>query len=213
MDASERLRRLLQEEASRGFDLARGPLFRAQLYRLAPDIHVLLLAMHHIVSDGWSLGILNRELGELYGACRGETPTLPVLRVQYRDFARWQRGWLQGEALEGLLSHWRGRLAGAPQVLELPTDRPRPAVESHRGASYSFRLPLELVASTARAGAARGGHAVHDAALWLHAAALALQRPARPSCRHAGRQPQPRRDRGPGRLFCQHAGAARRSLR
>ena len=145
VDARERLRTLLREEASRGFDLARGPLFRARLYRLAPDTHVLLLAMHHIISDGWSLGILNRDLGELYGRfCQGEAATLPVLRLQYRDFARWQRSWLEGAALEGLLSHWRSRLAGAPQVLELPADRPRPAVESQRGASYSFTLPLEL---------------------------------------------------------------------
>jgi len=145
VNAREHLRTLVREEASRGFDLARGPLFRAQLYRLAPDTHVLLLAMHHIISDGWSLGILNRELCELYGRfCRGEAVALPVLSFQYRDFARWQRSWLEGEALEGLLSHWRSRLAGAPQVLELPADRPRPPVESQRGASYAFRLPLEL---------------------------------------------------------------------
>src|SRR5882762_3378555 len=144
-DARERLAQLLREEASRGFDLARGPLFRAHLYRLAADTHVLTLVMHHIISDGWSMGILIRELGELYaGYCRGEAPTLPALRLQYRDFARWQRSWLQGEALEGLLAHWRTRLAGAPQVLELPADRPRPAVESNRGAIYSFTLRLEL---------------------------------------------------------------------
>jgi aspartate racemase len=140
-----RLRELLREEAARGFDLARGPLFRAHLYRLAADTHVLLLAMHHIISDGWSMGVLIRELGELYaGFSRGEPTTLPALRVQYRDFARWQRGWLQGEVLESQLAHWRARLSGAPQVLELPTDRVRPAVESFRGAFYSFTLPLEL---------------------------------------------------------------------
>ena len=148
VDAREQLTTLLREEASRAFDLARGPLFRARLYRLAPDTHVLLLAMHHIISDGWSLGILNRELGELYDRfCRREAAALPVLSLQYRDFARWQRTWLEGETLEGLLSHWRSRLAGAPQVLQLPTDRPRPLLESHRGASYSFRLPLELAQS------------------------------------------------------------------
>jgi amino acid adenylation domain-containing protein len=145
-DARERLRGLLREETSRGFDLARGPLFRAHLYRLSPETHVLLLAMHHIVSDGWSLGVLTRELSELYrGFLREEAAALPRLRVQYRDFARWQRGWLQGEVLERELSHWRERLAGAPQVLELPSDRPRPAVESHRGAVYAFTLPRELM--------------------------------------------------------------------
>ena len=147
----ERLAELLREEAARGFDLARGPLFRAQLYRLAADTHVLLLAMHHIISDGWSLGVLTRELGTLYGGfARGEVPALPPLRLQYRDFARWHRNWLQSEALEGMLAHWRERLSGAPQVLELPTDRERPVVESFRGASYSFTLPVELTEALRR---------------------------------------------------------------
>jgi amino acid adenylation domain-containing protein len=140
-DARERLR----DEVSRGFDLARGPLFRAQLYRLAADAHVLLLAMHHSISDGWSMGILTRELSELYARfSRGEVDTLPAPLLRYRDFARWQRNWLQGETLEGLLAHWRSRLAGAPQLLDLPTDRPRSSVRSQRGASYSFTLPLGL---------------------------------------------------------------------
>ena len=140
------LQKLIRDEAARGFDLARGTLFRAKVYRLAPEHHVLLLTMHHIISDGWSMGILIRELGTLYRAfSRDGTPLLPELPVQYRDFARWQRSWLQGEALETLLSHWRTRLTGAPQVLELPADRPRPPVESHGGALYSFTLPLELL--------------------------------------------------------------------
>jgi surfactin family lipopeptide synthetase A len=136
---------LVRQEAARGFDLARGPLFRAQLYRLADDHHVLLLGMHHIIVDGWSLGILLRELGAFYGCfCRGEKPAVPPLGVQYRDFARWQRGWLRGETLEKLLAHWCSRLAGAPQTLELPTDRPRPPAESNRGATHSFTLPPAL---------------------------------------------------------------------
>ncbi|HQY71861.1 MAG TPA: condensation domain-containing protein, partial [Pseudomonadales bacterium] len=143
--AGERLGERLRAEAARGFDLARGPLFRAQLYRLAADRHVLLLTMHHIISDGWSLGVLTRELGEFYRSfARGEAPGLPALRVQYRDYARWQRGWLQGEVLASQLARWRERLAGAPQVLELPTDRARPAAESFRGALHSFMVPLEL---------------------------------------------------------------------
>jgi len=145
-NARERLKASLRAEALREFNLAHGPLFRAQLYRLSADTHVLALAMHHIVSDGWSLGVLTRELGELYGSfARGEAPKLPALRVQYRDFARWQRGWLQGEVLEAQLAHWRERLAGASQVLELPSDRARPPLESHRGASHAFALPRELV--------------------------------------------------------------------
>ena len=123
---------LLRADASRRFDLSRGPLFRACLYRMARDSHVLLLVMHHIVSDGWSMGLLFEELGVLYTG--GPSASLTPLAVQYRDATRWQRGWLQGEVLDSQLSYWRKRLAGAPQLLDLPTDRTRPAVESHRGA-------------------------------------------------------------------------------
>ncbi|MBP1689123.1 MAG: amino acid adenylation enzyme/thioester reductase family protein [Deltaproteobacteria bacterium] len=120
-------------------------VFRAHLYRMAADIHVLLLTMHHIISDGWSIGVLFRELGEFYASLsRGQSISTPPLRLQYRDFARWQRGWLQGDVLEKMLGYWRARLAGVPQVLELPTDRPRPAVESFRGAACSFALSPDL---------------------------------------------------------------------
>jgi len=147
----ERLDALLRQEAARGFDLARGPLFRGRLYRLADDHHVLLLAMHHIISDGWSMGILFRELGEFYGSgCRGETLVPPPLDVQYCDFARWQRRRLRGEVLKKLLDHWRSRLAGAPQVLELPADRSRPAAESNAGATHAFTLPVALVEALRR---------------------------------------------------------------
>ena len=135
------LAQILREEPRRPFDLARGPLFRARLLRCSAERHVLVLAMHHIVCDGWSMGILARELAELY---RGGAARLPAPALQYRDYARWQRDWLQGERLEQLAAHWRERLAGAPQVLALPTDRPRPAVESNRGALYRFALPPEL---------------------------------------------------------------------
>jgi amino acid adenylation domain-containing protein len=146
-----RLNELLQAEATHGFDLTRGPLFRTRLYQLAADHHVLLLAMHHIISDGWSIGILFQELSEFYGRfCRGETAVLPTPAVQYREFAQWQRQRLRGEVLEKLLDHWRSRLVGAPQVLELPTDRPRPAVERSLGAVYQFTLPAELVEALRR---------------------------------------------------------------
>ncbi len=147
----EEMDKLLRQEVSRGFDLEKGPLFRARLYQFATDHHVLLLAMHHIISDGWSLGILFRELGELYGCfCRGEPANLPALGLQYRDFAHWQRRWLQGEGVERLLKHWRSRLAGVPQVLELPADHPRPATESNRGASHAFTLPFEMAEALRR---------------------------------------------------------------
>ncbi|MEW5931716.1 MAG: amino acid adenylation domain-containing protein, partial [Gemmatimonadota bacterium] len=132
----------VREEARRPFDLAAGPLFRALLLRAAPEEHVLVLTMHHAVSDGWSMDVLSRELGALYAAfCRGEPSPLAPLPVQYADYAAWQRGWLRGEVLERQLDAWKSRLAGAPALLELPTDRPRPAVQSHRGATHDFRVP------------------------------------------------------------------------
>ncbi|HZH14313.1 MAG TPA: condensation domain-containing protein, partial [Archangium sp.] len=139
------VRRLAEEEAQRPFELTRGPLLRVTLLKLADTQHVLLLTMHHIVSDGWSMGVLIREVAALYQAfTAGQPSPLPALPVQYADYAAWQRNWLQGDALETQLAYWRQHLTGAPQVLELPTDRPRPAVQSHRGANLSVRLPADL---------------------------------------------------------------------
>ncbi|HEX8395547.1 MAG TPA: amino acid adenylation domain-containing protein, partial [Longimicrobium sp.] len=138
-------REIAAEGSARPFDLSAGPLFRASLLRLGAAEHVLLLSMHHIVSDGWSMGVLYRELSSLYEAYRsgGESP-LPELGVQYADYSAWQREQMQGEVLEGRLSYWRERLAGAPELLELPTDRPRPAVRSHAGAREGAELPAGL---------------------------------------------------------------------
>ncbi|HWS56152.1 MAG TPA: condensation domain-containing protein, partial [Pyrinomonadaceae bacterium] len=137
--------RLAAEEARRPFDLARGPLFRASLVRLSDDEHVLLVTMHHIVSDGWSLGVLIREVSTLYSAyARGEESPLEELPIQYADYAAWQRARLSGEALDAQLAYWRGQLAGAPPLLELPTDRPRQALQTYRGTHYSFRLPRAM---------------------------------------------------------------------
>ena len=134
-------------EAKRPFDLERGPLFRAALVRLASEEHLLLLDMHHIVSDGWSFGILYRELAALYGAFREGRPSpLPELPVQYADFSIWQREWLQGPVLEEQLSYWRERLAGVPPALEMPVDRLRPAVQTHRGNNTVLVLPAALAA-------------------------------------------------------------------
>jgi amino acid adenylation domain-containing protein len=145
-DREAAVRRRAGEEARRAFGLSEGPLFRAALLRLGADDHVLLLSMHHIVSDGWSMGVLFRELSSLYQAYRegGESP-LPELAVQYADYAVWQRERLEGEVLDRQLSYWRERLAGAPELLELPTDRPRPAVQTHRGATVPVELSLELL--------------------------------------------------------------------
>jgi amino acid adenylation domain-containing protein/non-ribosomal peptide synthase protein (TIGR01720 family) len=136
---------LTAEEARRPFDLSQGPLFRASLLRIGPEDHMALVTMHHIVGDGWSLGILVREVTALYTAHgEGRLSPLPELPVQYADFAVWQRSWLQGEVLEGEIAYWRGQLAGLPAVLELPTDRPRPAVQSFRGAVRPVRFSAEL---------------------------------------------------------------------
>ena len=137
--------RLATEEAERPFDLASGPLMRTALLRLNKDDHILLLTMHHIISDGWSIGILTKELTALYEAfTQGKPSPLPDLAIQYADYAVWQREWLQGEVLEKQLSYWRQQLAGAPAALELPTDKPRPAVQTFRGAYHRVTLPKEL---------------------------------------------------------------------
>jgi len=137
-------RRLAGEEARRPFHLAAGPLLRVTLLRLAPDEHVALVVLHHIVSDGWSVGVLNRELGALYEAYAAGRPSrLPDLPLQYADYAVWQRQWLQGDVLDKQLAYWKERLADiAP--LDVPADRPRPSALTYRGASLRFDLPVGL---------------------------------------------------------------------
>ncbi|WP_338282824.1 amino acid adenylation domain-containing protein, partial [Corallococcus caeni] len=137
--------RRAQRETQRPFDLGQGPLFRAKLLRLTATEHVLVLVMHHIVSDGWSMQVLVKEVGALYAAyAEGRESPLAELPVQYADYAAWQRGWLRGEVLEGQLAWWRQQLEGAPPALELPTDKARPAVQRFRGASYTVGLPGAL---------------------------------------------------------------------
>jgi amino acid adenylation domain-containing protein len=144
-EALRRARELAEEESRRGFDLARGPVFRARLLRLAAEEHVLLLAMHHIVSDGWSMGLLFHELTVLYRAFAAGLPSpLGEPEVQYADFAVWQRERLSDERLAEEVAWWRERLAGFPDYLELPSDRPRPAGGSFRGAIEPFAVPSEL---------------------------------------------------------------------
>ncbi len=143
VDASAK--QLAAEEAALPFDLAHGPLWRAALLRLAEQEHVLLLTLHHIVTDGWSVGVLIRELTTLYEAYRrGEASPLPELPIQYADFAEWQREWLQGDVLEKQMSYWREQLAGSSGVLELATDHARPSVQRYRGASLIIEFSEEL---------------------------------------------------------------------
>jgi amino acid adenylation domain-containing protein len=135
----------IREEAERPFDLARDLPLRATLLRLGPEEHILLLTVHHIASDGWSMGILSREVAALYNAfSSGRSSPLPELPIQYADYAAWQRQWLQGEVLESQLAYWKLQLGGSPSMLELPMDRPRPAVQTYRGAKQSLLLVKSL---------------------------------------------------------------------
>ncbi|MCY1078492.1 non-ribosomal peptide synthase/polyketide synthase [Archangium lansingense] len=137
--------RAASDEARRPFDLARGPLIRALLLCTGETTNLLVLSLHHIISDGWSLGVTIREFLALYEAeLTGRASPLPIPVLQPVDHAVWQRGWLRGEALETQLGYWRERLAGAPPVLELPTDFPRPSVQRFRGASLRVQLPATL---------------------------------------------------------------------
>ena len=143
-DRDQETRELANRETQRPFDLAQAPLLRAGLVRLGEEEHVLLLTMHHIISDGWSMGVFLRELTSIYNAfMTGESTALPALAVQYVDFATWQRQWLSG-ALQKQLDYWREELAGAPAVIDLPVDRPRPPMRSFRGARQSLAISKEI---------------------------------------------------------------------
>ncbi len=137
-------RRLARAEARRPFDLATGPLVRHAVARLAPDDHALYLTLHHVAGDGWSTGVLSRELSALYRAfSEGRPSPLAELPVQYADFAVWQRAWLTGDELDRQVAFWRDLLDGAPAALDLPADRPRPPVQSFAGSNRALELPPE----------------------------------------------------------------------
>ena len=156
-DQEEEAVRLAAEEAARPFDIAADPLLRARLLRLADSDCVLLLTMHHIASDWWSIEILTRELLDLYvSLAAGRDAELPELPVQYADYAAWQREWLQGEVLGSQVDYWRRRLEDAPQLLHLPTDHPRPAVRSERGGHVAFEVPPDVAAGLKDLAASRG---------------------------------------------------------
>ena len=139
------VRRSVTAEARRPFDLAQGPLVRGTVLSLGDEDHVGMLTMHHIISDGWSSGILARELATLYVTfCAGASSPLPTLPIQYADFAHWQRQWLQGEVLESQIAYWKEQLAGAQTSIDLPMDHPRPAAQTFRGARQSLVLPKHL---------------------------------------------------------------------
>ena len=141
----EQVQELLNKEAQRSFNLESDLMLRGTLLQINSQEYILLLMMHHIASDGWSMGILWKQLASVYAAfVNGESLSLPTLPIQYADFAIWQRQWLSGEVLATQLNYWKNQLAGAKTVLELPTDKPRPVVQTYRGASQSLMLPQTL---------------------------------------------------------------------
>ncbi|MFL6284241.1 MAG: amino acid adenylation domain-containing protein [Pyrinomonadaceae bacterium] len=150
-ERSRRVREALRREAAEPFDLARGPVVRVRLLKLGEEEHVLLRTLHHIASDGWSQGVFNRELMLLYEAFQaGRDNPLPPLRVQYADFALWQRRWLEGDALGEGVVYWREQLGGAPEHLDLPTDRPRPPMQTFAAETYKLSLPAAQLAALKR---------------------------------------------------------------
>ena len=146
----EEVKKLAVAEMEEPFNLNAGPLVRAKLIKLDRDKHVFIITMHHIVSDGWSIGIFIGEIATLYQAfVKGEPSPLPELPVQYADFSYWQRNWLQGEVLEKQIAYWRNQLEGSAPVLELPTDRPRPAMKTFNGSRKYFSINSDLSKSLA----------------------------------------------------------------
>ena len=146
-DVAVELAALGELEAGASFDLEAGPLIRGRLIRLAEDEHVLLVTMHHIVSDGWSMGVMVSELKALYVAfLGGEADPLPELAIQYADYAVWQRQWIEGEILQQQAAYWNTTLAGAPALLELPTDHTRPVQQDFAGGSVELVLDAQLTA-------------------------------------------------------------------
>ena len=143
--------RIAIDEAKQPFNLAEAPLIRVRLLQLDEEVHIVLLTLHHIISDGWSTSVLIRELAALYSVLveggRPEQVDLPELRIQYADFSIWQRNWLQGEVLQRQINYWKDKLAGSPPLLELPTDHPRPAVQTQNGGQVSFSIDPELAAA------------------------------------------------------------------
>ncbi|MGD9161545.1 MAG: condensation domain-containing protein, partial [Desulfobacteraceae bacterium] len=145
-DRSEiEVRNIIEKEVSEPFDISAGPLIRGQLLKKTEEEHIFLLTMHHIVSDGWSMGIFMNELSALYQAFdHGNPDPLSELSIQYADYALWQRNWFKDEILEEQLNYWRTNLSGAPELLELPADKPRPAVQDYSGASIGIHFDIDL---------------------------------------------------------------------
>ena len=137
---------LATDDAQKPFDISKPPLLRASLVRLNPEEHIVLFTMHHIISDGWSIGVLIKEFVTLYHAFSAGKPSpLDEISIQYPDFAVWQKSWLQGELLENQIAYWKKQLVDSPPILDLPTDRPRPPYQTYRGAHQAFSLPKQVL--------------------------------------------------------------------
>jgi amino acid adenylation domain-containing protein len=144
-EGEDRAVELAAEESAKPFDLSRGPLLRMRLLKLGPRYYVVLFTVHHIISDGWSMGVLVREVAALYAAfVEGKPSPLPELPLQYADFAAWQQEWLRGSVLKDHLDHWKKQISGAPTVLDLPADKLRPAIQKFRGAGEVFSVPKDV---------------------------------------------------------------------
>ena len=155
-ERAAQMKLVIQAEAQRPFDLSLN-LFRALLVKLAPEVHVLYIGLHHCISDFWSLGILLSELSAIYrGHVSGDPAPLPSLEIQYADYVLWQRDWLRGDALKGQLEYWKRQLADAPAALELPLDHPRPAISSYRGSRVNFSLSSDLAVALSKLGRTEG---------------------------------------------------------
>ena len=186
---------------------------RMHLFRRAPDDHIFLLGVHHIVGDFWSLVLVIEEMQALYPAeCDGRPAALPAPARQYRDFVRWQAELLAGPEGERLWEYWERQLAGAPMVLDLPTDRPRPPVFSRRGGAVPWRLAPDLVRRLKALAASEGDHALRGAAGRVPGAARPVHRPGGFPGRLPVRRPEPARIRGRDRLLHQHAAPPRRPV-
>jgi len=154
---AELVRRKASDWGALPFDLENGPLFRTKLFRVSDEDYLIIFNLHHIVTDGWAMPIVTREMDELYGAySRGEPSPLPELAIQYADYAAWQRRHLSGPTLQRLTDYWKGNLEGAPNALELPYDRPRPPVQSNRGAIHRFVYPPAVLEALRALGKTEG---------------------------------------------------------
>ena len=207
-DREEQVRYWSQQEADAEFDLQHGPLIRGRLLQLAEQEHVLLVTMHHIVSDGWSLGIFTRELSALYRAfSQGEADPLAPLSIQYADYALWQRQWLS-EPLQQQLMYWKQELQGAPALISLPTDHARPAVQDYAGERIEIELDEQLSAAAACVVAPSRHDAAHDAAGRVGGLGGSTVGASGGGDRYAGGQSHAGGSGRADRVFREHAGAA-----